>query len=135
MTIDRTKKYFFHNIYGGEQELLDSLPSDVIAQPVGWSEEVEVERNDLLKGLTDDSEEDGHFVMCSTYPTVFYWRPSYTRTITTTDEDGENFTYQETSNSAWSSVSFQDFYDTDNAYTWSDVTNIIDANMATDALG
>jgi len=43
--------YFFHNVYGDEKELLDSLPEGVVAVPFGWTEEIEEKRNALLSDL------------------------------------------------------------------------------------
>ena len=39
------KKYFFHNIYGDAQNLIDTAPEDVICIPAGWSPEAETNRN------------------------------------------------------------------------------------------
>jgi hypothetical protein len=43
--------YFFHNVYGDEQQLLQTLPDGVVAVPFGWTEEVEQNRNALLADL------------------------------------------------------------------------------------
>jgi hypothetical protein len=38
-------RYFFYNVYGDAQELIDTLPSDVTAIPFGWSKDIEEARN------------------------------------------------------------------------------------------
>jgi hypothetical protein len=43
--------YFFHNVYGDEQGLLDTLPSGVIAVPFGWTPEAEENRNNIITSL------------------------------------------------------------------------------------
>jgi hypothetical protein len=43
--------YFFHNIYGDEADLLDSLPDSVTAVPFGWTEEAESYRNEILSEI------------------------------------------------------------------------------------
>jgi hypothetical protein len=46
--MDKTKIYFFHNIYGQEKSLLDTLPDNVTAVPFGWDTESENKRINLL---------------------------------------------------------------------------------------
>lgn len=46
-----TNMYFFHNIYGDEEHLLQTLPTGVTAVPFGWTPEVEAERNRILSDL------------------------------------------------------------------------------------
>ena len=72
--IDRTKKYFFHNIYGNEQYLLDRLPDDVVAIPVGWDEVAEQNRNNYLAALYADTN-----IHCSytTIPDILYFRNEF----------------------------------------------------------
>jgi len=41
-------RYFFYNVYGDAQELLNTLPSDVTAVPFGWTEEIEELRNKII---------------------------------------------------------------------------------------
>ena len=41
-------RYFFYNVYGDAQELIDTLPSDVTAIPFGWSEDIEEARNKII---------------------------------------------------------------------------------------
>lgn len=82
VTLDTTKKYFFHNIYGDAQTLLDTLPSDVVAVPAGWSPEAESNREEYTTALGQSP---------NAYPTVFYYRDEFDMTITTTDvEDHPN---------------------------------------------
>jgi hypothetical protein len=49
--IDNNKIYFFHNIYGEEQGLLDNLPENVIPIPFGWTEDAEKNRNTFIHSL------------------------------------------------------------------------------------
>jgi hypothetical protein len=51
--IDQNKMYFFHNIYGDEQELLDTLPENIIAVPFGWTPEVEENRNNIINEMNE----------------------------------------------------------------------------------
>ena len=49
--MDTTKIYFFHNVYGDAQELIDTAPSNVVVVPFGWDEETEIKRNTILSEL------------------------------------------------------------------------------------
>lgn len=61
-------RYFFHNIYGDAQELLDTLPADVQAVPFGWTPDVEDARNQLLSQLN---------ATVSDLPSVLFLRPAH----------------------------------------------------------
>ena len=82
-TVETTKKYFVHNIYGDEQSLLDSIPSDVVTIPAGWSDAAETNRNDYISAMNTKNTETGAWpVNCSCYPTIFYYRNEFSETIT-----------------------------------------------------
>ena len=49
--IDKTKVYFFHNVYGDADSLIATKPDSVIAVPFGWTEEIEENRNNILSEL------------------------------------------------------------------------------------
>lgn len=49
--IDTTNIYLFHNVYGDADQLLENKPENIIAIPFGWTEELELVRNDLLAQL------------------------------------------------------------------------------------
>lgn len=85
VALDRSKLYFFHNVYGDEQNLLDTMPANVVAVPVGWTEEVEAARNEILDAMVVDGEGIGG--RYSTIPDVLYFRPSFTKTEL--DADGQ----------------------------------------------
>jgi len=68
-TEDKTKKYFFYNVYGDADELLATKPDNVIAVPFGWSEEVENYRNEVLDTLG---------VSVSTLPSLLFWGTDFT---------------------------------------------------------
>lgn len=44
-------RYFFHNVYGDCDNLLNTLPEDVVAVPFGWTPDVEDARNQVLNSL------------------------------------------------------------------------------------
>jgi len=83
-TIDKTKKYFFHNIYGEAQTLIDSLPADTIAIPAGWSAAAETNRDDYVDSIKafNDNTMALH-VGPTDYPTVLYHREAWNQTHTT----------------------------------------------------
>ena len=67
--------YLFHNIYGDADELIATKPADCEAVPFGWTPEIEEYRNNLIAQL-------GCTVSC--LPSVVYFQPAYTLTITNT---------------------------------------------------
>ena len=44
-------KYFFHNVYGDAQTLIDTAEEDVVLIPFGWTEEIEQRRNEIIQEL------------------------------------------------------------------------------------
>lgn len=44
-------RYFFYNVYGDAQSLLDTKDNDVISVPFGWTEEVENRRNEIINEI------------------------------------------------------------------------------------
>jgi hypothetical protein len=68
-TEDKTKYYFFYNVYGDAEELLSTKPENVIAIPFGWSEEVENYRNEVLNILDAN---------VSTLPSLLFWGTEFT---------------------------------------------------------
>lgn len=62
--IDQNKIYFFHNVYGDEQDLIDTLPSNVVSVPFGWTTEIEENRNSILSEIGEN---------ISTIPCIFVY--------------------------------------------------------------
>ena len=92
-TIDKTKKYFFHNVYGEAQTLIDSLPADTIAIPAGWSAAAETNRDDYVDSIkTFNDNTNALHVGPTDYPTVLYHRETWNQSYTT-DVDGTETTY------------------------------------------
>lgn len=58
-------KYFFHNIYGDAQTLIDTAEEDVIVIPFGWTEEIEQRRNQIINEIG---------VTPSSLPSVVYYK-------------------------------------------------------------
>jgi hypothetical protein len=58
-------KYFFHNIYGDAQTLIDTAEEDVIVIPFGWTEEIEQRRNEIINEIG---------VTPSSLPSVIYYK-------------------------------------------------------------
>jgi hypothetical protein len=114
MVIDRNKKYFFHNIYGNEEALLASLPTDVVAVPAGWDNAAESNRNDVITSLFQDGGSNLN-VGYATLPDVLVWRPGFTETV-----EGEVLTYVD----GWVAVGLPNFVSTD---TWADINILVAA--------
>lgn len=87
---DKTKRYFFHNVYGDEQDLLDSLPENVIPIPFGWTEEVENNRKNVESEL---------IVTAFELPCLAFWTEGYQ--IVREDEDWTGDPMIENINSHW----------------------------------
>jgi hypothetical protein len=64
--------YFFYNVYGDAQQLLDTKPNNIIAVPFGWDPATEERRNKILNELQ---------VTVSCLPCVLYWVEQTTQTI------------------------------------------------------
>ena len=80
-------KYFFYNIFSTEEDnLLNSLPNDVIAIKAGWDLETEQLRNDKLEELNLNG--------VSGYPTIVYWKDLYTKTILDLNNEEKTITIQ-----------------------------------------
>lgn len=43
--------YLFHNVYGDADELIATKPDNVQAVPFGWTDEIEIARNELIASL------------------------------------------------------------------------------------
>lgn len=63
-TVDTSKRYFFHNVYGDAADLLAALPDDVVDVPFGWDDAAEQRRNEILAAI-------GHSV--SGLPSLLYY--------------------------------------------------------------
>ena len=94
-TLDNSKKYLVHNIYGEAQTLIDNIGSNV-AIPAGWSDAAEANRKDYVDSMnTVNSGTTAGLVDCACYPTVFYYRNAFDESYTT-DVDGSSQTYTKT---------------------------------------
>lgn len=65
---DRSKKYFFHNVYGEENFLLETIPDNVISVPFGWTESIENDRVYVENQLN---------VTAFELPCVAFWTDAY----------------------------------------------------------
>lgn len=72
-------RYFFHNVYGDADNLLATLPSDVIPVPFGWDPETEQKRNSIIAQLN---------CTVSCLPSLVYW----VNESSSIDRDGNTFT-------------------------------------------
>lgn len=63
--IDKSKIYFFHNVYGDADELIRLAPEEVIMIPFGWDEESEAKRNEIIEELG---------VVPSCLPSIMVWK-------------------------------------------------------------
>lgn len=63
--IDNTNIYFFHNVYGDVEELLKNKPENVVSVPFGWTEEAEINRNNILQELN---------LSVSNIPCLVFWK-------------------------------------------------------------
>lgn len=86
--------YLFHNIYGDADELIATKPADCEAVPAGWDQAAEDYRNAVISTLDGI---DGY----SCLPSVIYFQPSYT--ITVTDETTGQVTVTNCGN-AWTEI-------------------------------
>lgn len=66
--MDKSKIYFFHNMYGEEKGLLDTIPENVIAVPFGWDDETVSKRIKILGKLS---------VFISGLPVIVQWKKEY----------------------------------------------------------
>jgi hypothetical protein len=106
---DKTKKYFFHNVYGDAQDLINTVPDDVILIPYGWSEDIEEYRNKVLDSLDR---------AVSTLPSVIFWGKDYT----TTDSKGVEYFHP----AKWEEVRVETL---EKPWNWDDVNACIEAFM------
>ena len=94
--MDKTKIYFFHNIYGQEKGLLDTLPDNVTAVPFGWDPESETKRINLLSQLK---------IFIAGLPAIVQWKKEYITGfdgITIIENEGWIKTYFYTLPKPWS---------------------------------
>lgn len=108
--------YFFHNVYGDANELLDSKPNHVIAVPFGWEPEVEQRRNEILDEL-------GITVSC--LPCLMYWVEETTQTITQlideSNDKGPTETITLTIPAHWEEYRFEEEH---KPWSWSQVPSL-----------
>jgi hypothetical protein len=148
-TIDNSKKYFFHNIYGDEQSLIDSLPSDVVAIPAGWSEDAEDTRNDYIGSINAVNVSTGKAkVQVISYPTIMYYRNAFTQSfeydsadmlgatpslIVTAEDSSQSVKYTKDRLAGWYQFSIANFL-TKDEWTWTKINEkiqyLIDNNKA-----
>ena len=112
-------RYFFHNIYGDSQNLLDTKPSDVEAIPFGWDETAETVRNNKLTELNNDNPEF-HKVGIGSLPTLIYWREAWTQEIIY-EED----VLTQDNPAQWFEVSFSDIFPDMSQWTWANMEQYI----------
>ena len=118
--IDKNKIYFFHNIYGDEQDLLNTMPENVVAVPFGWSEEAESNRNAIIRELNTSipsipcvvAHIDEHYADISFFPNLQLLPESDPRR-----EKTEHLVYAK-----WT---FFDIINMEKPWNWQDVLNKI----------
>ena len=66
--MDKTKIYFFHNVYGEEKGLLETIPDNVTAIPYGWDNDTELKRIKVLSELK---------LFISGLPALVQWKQEY----------------------------------------------------------
>ena len=123
--INRTKRYFFHNIYNKEQNLLNSLPNNYIAVPIGWDSETEEARDNILNLLLQDNIDQANSLTYSTMPDVLYWRPAYVKSWTY-----DEVTTTITNLGHWESLHLEDF---SSNMTWEIIENRINNILIQDS--
>jgi hypothetical protein len=106
-------KYFFYNIYSNEEDdLLNSLPNDVIAIKAGWDLETEKLRNDKLEELNLNG--------VGGYPAIVYWKDSYIKTYTDINNEEQTITIP----AQWTAYNL--FAEPKENWNWNFVLNNID---------
>jgi len=116
-TLDNSKKYLVHNIYGEAQTLIDNIGSNV-AIPAGWSDAAEANRKDYVDSMnTVNSGTTAGLVDCACYPTVFYYRNAFDESYTT-DVDGSSQTYTKTKPAGWYQFPVEMWVTDKNNWTW-----------------
>jgi hypothetical protein len=114
--------YFFHNVYGDEQELLDTLPEDVIAVPFGWTPEIEENRNSIINSLG---------ITVSSIPSLFVFIEGHyadksffedTRALFFTDEDDRIGKDQHFVESQWTKFNLLNI---EKPWTWEKIFEIV----------
>lgn len=129
MSVNRNNKYFIHNVYGAEQDLLDSLPSNVIAVPAGWDEAAETARAAIIADMEADCDEPGYSVSFASIPCVIYWRPAYTWTIV---DPGTEESITTSIAGTWYALDLFDFSNPDTKYTWDIINTTISDSINKD---
>lgn len=107
--IDLDKKYFFHNVYGDAQSLIDSAPDDVVLVPWGPDEATETTRNGYISDMN---------IAPSCLPSVMYYKSAWTEE---TEIAGEPYT--QSFGPAWTEVRLVDI-NKDN-WNWEYINSII----------
>jgi hypothetical protein len=120
--IDQNKIYFFHNVYGDEQDLIEKLPDNVVAVPFGWTPEIEENRNNILSEIGQNA---------STIPCIFvyihehYADKSFFPTIESLSENDSRKSMQEHLVLAkWTQF---DILSMPKPWTWIDILNKINS--------
>ena len=109
MSVDTNKKYFFHNIYGDAQSLLDTKPEDVIAIPFGPDAETETNRNNYINDLG---------ISPSCLPCLVWYKPSYREDTIINDQPSF-----QTFPAAWTELRFKEI-DKSN-WNWTYINNLL----------
>ena len=123
-TLDNSKKYLVHNIYGEAQTLIDTIGSNV-AIPAGWSDAAESNRKDYIDSMnTVNSSTTAGLVDCACYPTVFYYRATFDESYTT-DVDGVSKTYTKNIPAGWYQFEVENIITDKNDWTWSNINTKI----------
>lgn len=115
-------RYFFHNIYGDSQNLLDTKPSDVEAIPFGWDVEAETVRNNKLTELNSENPEF-YTVGVDALPTLIYWREAWTQEYIV-----EENTITQEFPAQWVCLSFSRLFPDQSQWTWENMEQYISDN-------
>jgi hypothetical protein len=98
-------KYFFYNIYGDADHLVESAPEDVYCVKYGWDKQTEENRNTIVNQLN---------VFPSSLPCLMYYREEKTMTF----PDGEEYIDP----AGWKEISI---YSMEKPWNWQDIFNQI----------
>lgn len=109
---DKTKRYFFHNVYGDEQFLLDTLPENTISVPFGWTQEIENNRQHVESSLEVTSFE---------LPSLAFWTEEYQ--VLREDPDWQGEPMVENINAHWHLLGIKSGIDGE--WTWEKINQKI----------
>tara|TARA_E500000318_G_scaffold80561_1_gene75758 strand:+ start:31 stop:369 length:339 start_codon:yes stop_codon:yes gene_type:complete len=112
MAVDTNKKYFFHNVYGDAQTLLDTKADDIVSVAWGYDADTETARNNYINDLG---------ITPSCLPSLIYYKPSWNE-----DTYLNDVLTTQTHAATWVELRFKEI-DKSN-WNWAYINNLIGGN-------